>query len=61
MSCYELTLLVIDQIFSLDWCKFCEMLWGADCSLVYSFDVITLCVYWHYYTDGSAIKQYLPL
>lgn len=57
----ELTLLISNQMFSLDWCKFCETSWGADCSLVYYFDVIKLYVYWHYYTDGSAIKQYLSL
>jgi hypothetical protein len=55
------TLLVSNQMFGLDWCKFCETLWGAHYSLVYSFDVIKLCAYWHYYTDGSAIKQYLSL
>jgi len=48
-------------MFSLDWCKFYETSWDSDCSLVYSFDVIKLCVYWHYHTDGSAIIQYLSL
>lgn len=45
-------------MFNLDWCKFCET--SMD-SLEYSFDVIKLFGYWHYYTDGSDIEQYLSL